>query len=238
MKHVDLNSLFFPMLNRHPAYMYYNKKGAFYSASNYQSNYDQIAENCKYRCVYCDATEKECGGEKFSLDHFRPKDIFANKFDGILVRHPYNLHLSCQKCNVLKSKDWQGCQITIDGYTYALGKGYVDRFQKNIIEYMCVQENGRVAITNNNIGYAQNPAKYMIERLHLNRPNRVYIRQQRIVKQLSKKIDNLMAALTAETLQAHSDGNRTSEESMQRITKIEKLRNKFRAIFAPVNHSV
>lgn len=230
MIRVDLNSLFFPILSRHPAYMYYSRDGDFYAASNYQSNYDKVAENCKHRCVYCDATEKECGGEKFSLDHFRPKDIFINKFNGILIRHPYNLHLSCQKCNVLKSKDWQGCQTTIDGYTYVFGKGYVDRFRKDILKYMYVQENGRVAITNNRIGYAQNPAKYMIERLHLNRPNRVYIRQQRIVKQLSKKIDALLAELTAETIQAYNERNRTSMESMQQISKIESLRSKFRTI--------
>ncbi|MBG9997282.1 hypothetical protein I6F50_19820 [Pseudoalteromonas sp. NZS127_1] len=227
---MDLNTLFFPKLSRHPKYMYHSNNGDFYAASNYQSNYDIIAENCKHRCVYCDATEKECGGERFSLDHFRPKDIFVNKFNGILLRHPYNLHLSCQKCNVLKSKDWQGCQITIDGYSYALGKGYVDRFQKDILKYMYVQENGRIAITESNIGYAQNPAKYMIERLHLNRPNRVYLRQQRVIKQLSRKIDSLLAKLTAETIQACDEGHRTPAKSMKRIAKIETQRDKFRAI--------
>ncbi|WP_139358048.1 hypothetical protein [Vibrio parahaemolyticus] len=227
---MEISALFFPKLSRHSIHIYYSRAGDLYAASNYQSNYLKVAEDCRHRCVYCDATEKECGGEKFSLDHFRPKDVFLDKFNGILVKHPYNLHLSCQKCNVLKSKDWQGCETSINGYTHAFGNGYVDRFREDILKYMYVQKNGRVAATDSVIGYALNPAKYMIERLHLNRPNRVYLRQKRIVKQLSKKIDCLLADLTDETIKAFQLGHRTPEDSMHRITHIEALRSRFRAI--------
>lgn len=210
--------------------MYYSRNGDFYAATNYQNNYAKVAEDCKHRCVYCDATEKECGGEKFSLDHFRPKDVFIGKFNGILVRHPYNLHLSCQKCNVLKSKDWQGCETSINGYTHAFGNGYIDRFREDIFKYIYVQDNGRVTITKSVVGYTHNPASYMIERLHLNRPNRVYLRQKRIVKKLSKKVDNLLAELTAEALQACAQSRRSETDTIKRITAIENLRTKYRTI--------
>lgn len=227
---MEKNELFFPKLTRRPVHYYYSRNGDFYAESNYQSNYPKVAEDCKHRCVYCDATEKECGGEKFSLDHFRPKDVFLDKFNGILVKHPHNLHLSCQKCNVLKSKDWQGCETSSNGYTHTFGKGYVDRFRKDILKYMHVQDNGRITATDSLVNYAQNPAKYIIERLHLNRPNRVYLRQQRIVNMLSKKIDDLLAELSAETIQACEEGRRTAVDSMNRIKQIEALRKNFRAI--------
>ncbi|MHA7228424.1 hypothetical protein ACVT98_02970 [Vibrio campbellii] len=139
-----LKRLHFPPLTRQPIYAYYSARKEFFAASNYKLNYKMIAQDCKHRCVYCDATEKECGGEPFSLNHFRPQDVFATKFNGLLVKHPYNLYLSCQKCNVLKSKDWQGCTTTMTGCTYQNGKGYIDRFKHDVYQYMEVASNGRI----------------------------------------------------------------------------------------------
>jgi len=223
------NNLHFPSLSRLDEESYYCQTGDFYAASNYQSNYDMIARDCKYRCVYCDATEKECGGERFSLDHFRPRDVFASKFNGILLKHPYNLHLSCQKCNVLKSKDWQGCEVLINGPTYLGGKGYIDRFEQELSTFMNVDIDGRIRVQlqpeNDN-----DPAEYMIQRLHLNRPNRVYLRKKRHVNKLVNDIESLFSTCTKEILE-HCENNRIGPtEGITIIGQVEKLRDEFLAI--------
>lgn len=219
------NGLFFPSLNRRPEDYYYCNTGGFYS--NYQANYEKVAEDCKHRCVYCDATEKECGGERFSLDHFRPKDVFANKFNGILVKHPHNLHLSCQKCNVLKGKDWKGCEATVDGYTFIDGKGYIDRFNDDINQYLEIQFNGRMLELQSTGTHLGGPGKYMIKRLHLNRPNRVYLRQKRVVDKLVQDIEQLFSKLTRDVIKSCTSGKKSAEEGMLLIGNIEDIRSQF-----------
>lgn len=218
--------LHYPTLSRQPENSYRLRTGEFYAASNYQSNYDKVAEDCKHRCVYCDATEKECGGERFSLDHFRPRSLFANKFNGILVYHPFNLHLACQKCNVLKSKDWQGCLVELDGPTYTNGKGYIDRFKSDLSNFLEVDNDGRVRAkvpTTNDSG----PGEYMIRRLHLNRPSRTYIRKKRCINMLVKAIEKLLFDCTYDVTSKWENGLISAEEGMNRIKEIQVLREKF-----------
>ncbi|WP_224394467.1 hypothetical protein, partial [Klebsiella michiganensis] len=107
-----INSFYYPSLVRQDIAIYYKVEGEFYATYNCEKNYINISKDCQFRCVYCDAHVDECGGEHFSLDHFRPMDVFLDKFNGVLKVHPFNLHLSCQKCNVLKTNDWRGCQDT------------------------------------------------------------------------------------------------------------------------------
>ncbi|MCU7976118.1 hypothetical protein L5M43_12735 [Shewanella sp. SW36] len=215
--------LHYPILNRQPEDAYRNRKGEFYAASNYQSNYDKIAEDCKHRCVYCDATEIECGGERFSLDHFRPRAIFADKFNGVLVYHPYNLHLACQKCNVLKSMDWKGCLEDKDGPTYIDGKGYIDRFKSDLSMFLDVGIDGRV-IAKQPDPANKSPADYMINRLLLNRPNRIYIRKKRVLEQLVKDIEKIFSDCTDDIILKSKVGNITCNQAMLRIERLEDLR--------------
>ena len=83
--------IFYPKLKRRKVEEYYNRLDQFYS--DYKKNYEKIAEDCLYRCVYCDVKEIECGGDRFSLDHFRPKQVFADKFNGVLIQgfHIFNV---------------------------------------------------------------------------------------------------------------------------------------------------
>jgi len=215
-------NFYFPLLTRQPIEEYHNIHGEFYAASNYQQNYDMVAKDCKYRCVYCDVTVKECGGEPLSLDHFRPKALFVDKFDGILVRHPYNLHLSCQKCNVLKSKDWQGCKETIDGSTYLDGKGYIDRFEQNLLDFIEVDAGGRIQAKEAALG-DKGPGAYMINRLHLNRPNRVYLRKKRHVENLASEIENLLLEYSKSVTNNCEAGLVSPEKGMANISKLNNI---------------
>lgn len=175
--------IFYPPLIRKNIEHYYNRNGVFYS--NYLENYSKIADDCLHRCVYCDATEKECGGDNFSLDHFRPKQVFINLFNGILITHPHNLYLSCQKCNVLKSNDWKGSTVILDGPSYVNKEGYLDRFKDNVSDFMSVLRNGEIISINKD-----GPADYMIRKMLLNRTNRVYLRRKRDIDIKIQKLNN------------------------------------------------
>lgn len=215
--------MFFPNLKRQEIKKYYSQRNDFYA--NYQHNYTQVAKDCLHRCVYCDATEAECGGDKFSLDHFRPKQVFIDKFNGILIKHPHNLYLSCQKCNVLKSNDWKGCTDYIDGPTYSLNQGYIDRFKDDFHNFMTIDEGGIIIPK-----VTSGPAEYMIKRLLLNRPNRVYLRKRRLVNLqgslLKHELNNNMDKVMAD----YHSGKRTPEESLDRIGKLQSLRRRFDSI--------
>lgn len=217
-----MNSLFYPPLKRRDINFYYKSEGVFYATYNCQTNYKNVAKDCKFRCVYCDAHIDECGGEPFSLDHFRPRDIFGEKFDGILNIHPFNLHLSCQKCNVLKTNDWKGCSKTIDGETFLSKKGYIDRFEVDISDYLEVNDGGYVQCKNPN-----GPAEYMIGKLLLNRTNRVYIRKLREVSYKSEKIKKMIASQQNQVLKEWKLGNLTIEQSMQKIELLNNLLQRY-----------
>nr|DAO28066.1 MAG TPA: CRISPR-associated endonuclease [Caudoviricetes sp.] len=212
-----INSFYYPSLVRQDIAIYYKVEGEFYATYNCEKNYINISKDCQFRCVYCDAHVDECGGEHFSLDHFRPMDVFSDKFDGVLKVHPFNLHLSCQKCNVLKTNDWRGCQDTIDGATYISRLGYIDRFKEDISKYIKVDENGFVISIDNN-----GPGDYMIRKMLLNRTNRVYLRKRRVVKDKAERVLKLL-------LQKQEDILRSDEMNIDELKKeIQKLQSLLR----------
>ncbi|KAA1162784.1 hypothetical protein EU508_05445 [Pseudoalteromonas fuliginea] len=213
-----MTNLFYPSLQRQDVSVYYKSVGVFYSTYNCKSNYENVAKDCQYRCVYCDALIDECGGEPFSLDHFRPQHIFGDRFDGILKTHPFNLHLSCQKCNVLKTSDWQGCIDTESGPTYINKKGYVDRFKEDITNFLEVDHNGYVQCTS-----PDGPAKYMIGKLLLNRTNRVYIRKLREVKVKARKVQKMILDKQRKILDEWNSGSLSSEQVKQELEVVTEL---------------
>ncbi|EPB2249593.1 MULTISPECIES: hypothetical protein [Citrobacter] len=217
-----INSFFYPVLVRQDISAYYKKEGEFYATYNCEKNYINISKDCQFRCVYCDAHIDECGGERFSLDHFRPTDIFSGKFNGVLKTHPFNLHLSCQKCNVLKTNDWKGCTDTIDGVTHLSGLGYVDRFKDDITRYIRVDDNGLVNSISSN-----GPGEYMIRKMLLNRTNRVYIRKRRIVKEKASRIFNLLLNRQSQLMYSNKFG---TDEHKDEISKLLELFDRFKRL--------
>jgi hypothetical protein len=215
--------MYFPQLIRKPLNKYYNRNDKFYA--DYKSNYEWIHADCLGRCVYCDATEKECGGDKFSLDHFRPRDIFEALFNGVLMTHPYNLYLSCQKCNVLKSSDWKGCLQQMNGPTYASKEGYIDRFDHNSDEYLKVNDKGEIESIK-----ADGPVDYMIKKMMLNRPNRTYLRKKRSISSRVSEFANNLCVLNNKVIENYKSGKIKPEEAMGLIEKINNINDSFRAI--------
>ena len=220
-----MSSLYYPPLERQAIAEYYKKEGEFYATYNCQKNYDNVAKDCKYRCVYCDAHIDECGGEPFSLDHFRPMDVFGDKFDGVLKTYPFNLHLSCQKCNVLKTNDWKGCISTQDGTTYLSNCGYIDRFQADITDYLEVDCNGLVKCIN-----SSGPVKYMISKMLLNRTNRVYIRKRREVKDKAARIQTMLIRKQEESIKSWTANKLTEDEVKKEMKMLLGLFDRFNSL--------
>ncbi|HEJ0091578.1 TPA: hypothetical protein SLO30_003322 [Morganella morganii] len=210
-----MSEFYYPVLVRQDITTYCKEDGKFYATYNCKKNYDNISKDCKFRCVYCDARIDECGGEPFSLDHFRPMDVFLDKFDGILKIHPFNLHLSCQKCNVLKTNDWKGCKDKIDGATYISRLGYIDRFREDINKYIKVDGNGLVISINSN-----GPGDYMIRKMLLNRTNRVYLRKRRVVKEKASRILKLL-------LQKQNDIFNSNNIDVYELKKLQGLFHRY-----------
>lgn len=219
------NTLYFPSLKRQKISQYYKKAGGFYATYNCDNNRENISIDCQHRCVYCDAHVDECGGEPFSLDHFRPLNIFGEMFNGILKIHPFNLHLSCQKCNVLKTNDWKGCLTTEDGQTFIRKQGYVDRFQADIKDYLKVDNDGRLKCID-----SHGPAEYMIGKLLLNRTNRVYIRKAREVKYKAERIQSILLERQIALMDDWGDQKFTNNEFKEKMGKILGLSSRFQQL--------
>jgi len=211
--------IFFPKLTRQPHEVYYSSLGSFYE--DYSENYVEVAKDCHYRCVYCDATEKECGGDSFSLDHFRPRKIFSELFDGILNIHPYNLYLSCPKCNILKSSDWHGCTKTINGETYVSVVGYIDRFSHNAFDFLDIDQRGTIVNVNIN-----GPVDYMIKKLLLNRPSRMRIRYKRLFHYNLSRYTSRLSNLTDLILEKRKLGELDPQTALSYIEAIQNMRKK------------
>lgn len=220
-----MSNFYYPPLARQDISAYYKSEGQFFLTYNCKTNYENIVKDCQSRCVYCDAHIDECGGEPFSLDHFRPSDVFSKKFDGVLSIHPFNLHLSCQKCNVLKTNDWKGCKDTIDGATYISRLGYIDRFKVNITDYLQVDNNGYVLSINSN-----GPGDYMIRKMLLNRTNRVYVRKRRVVKDKADRVLKLLIEKQSDLLNGTVLSDLNVDEQQKRLKKLLELFQRFQRL--------
>jgi hypothetical protein len=176
--------VYFPKITRRDSYKA-KANGEFYAS--YLEYYDEISEDCQYRCVYCDVMLKEIGGEGMHVDHFRPQKYFPE-----LATIPGNLVLACQKCNLRKSNWWPEKTGTESN-----GKcGFVDPFSLNRHEYFSVDQFGAVVA-------GKQPAQYIIDLLILNRPTRCSIRRTRALKyqgmELLNAVEQEMEVLVTKT---------------------------------------
>lgn len=177
--------MYFPQIKRRSVYKV-KKDGEKYLT--YSAYYDEIAEDCQNRCVYCDVLAAEIGGESMNLDHFRPQKHFPE-----LGAEPTNLVLSCPKCNQLKSDWWPEKDGTANGGQ----NGFVDPFSEHMLTYIKVENSG--LMTSLKI-----PSQYMIDLMALNRPTRQQIRRSRKVRadafQLMDSICCELIAMSAKPL--------------------------------------
>jgi hypothetical protein len=201
--------MYFPELTRSDEDVYHNQNKTFYA--NYQNNYAQVSEDCQNRCVYCDITVDECGGDKMQLDHFRPQEHFSQ-----LDTHPHNLYLSCPKCNRLKTSDWPCCKINKDAPSFIGKIGYLNRFTHNAQNYLKVEDDGRIT-------QLAGPVEYMINKMRLNRSSRVNIRRKRRLEFKKTQILEAIELISSKLMEDSKKGLITQLEMIEKIKLIREL---------------
>lgn len=159
----------------------------FYSYEYYREHFrDEIAEQCEFRCVYCDSHDLEVGGrDAMELDHFRPWSIpaFAHLKDD-----PSNLHHACGRCNRLKSANWPSTSATEphDGLV-----GFIDPFADDRRLYFTVNGDGSLTCK-------RHPASYLARLLQLDRPLLRLLRVRRILRsEISSYIAKMLPEIEA-----------------------------------------
>jgi hypothetical protein len=122
----------------------------------------QISEDCYKQCVYCSIHEAPWGGiDHYHIDHFRPQSKFKELKNVIT-----NLYYACPICNKFKSGDWKNepNDLEIICYPDPSDHNYSDLFELDTNNYTLI---GRYV-----------SARYLVNRLYLNRPQLVYQRRE------------------------------------------------------------
>lgn len=143
-------------------------------AGGYKAWKAQLAQEAEHRCVYCAIHEAAFGGiRNFHIDHFRPRSLFPDLTDSY-----QNVFFACAICNVFKGSAWPA-----DPDPNAVS--FLDPSRTDYNEVLVPEENYIV------IG-ACIAGTYMVERLHLNRPQ--LIQERRMYRQLVRLRGLAMAA--------------------------------------------
>src|ERR1043166_8769090 len=155
---------FFPRLTRRDSYSK-KKDGNYYA--EYAHYREEVAEDCLFRCAYCDVHQEEIGGERLmQLDHFRPK---SRPEYATLVNDPTNLLYACFVCNSQKSDLWPA---KAKEKTHEDGAGFVDPFHTDRSTVFECESAGRLSVR-------ADPGAYLIHLLLLNRPFMCRLREVR-----------------------------------------------------------
>lgn len=163
--------MFFRVLARRDAYET-NGDGSYKKYATYR---EAIAEDCQYRCGYCDCHQDSVGGfESMEMDHFRPWNKHFN-LHGKAFEHlrddPNNLVHACGTCNGFKWAHWPTEDPNME---FDDEKGWINPFLNDRREFLQVLDDGTLESL-------KAPASYQIKKLRLNRP---LLRKQRELRKL------------------------------------------------------
>lgn len=158
-----------------------------------------VREIYQYRCGYCGVSEEDTGAE-LTIDHHRPQSCGGGNELG-------NLVYCCPKCNQCKGSYWHK---TNPPYTRLLHPQR-DDFRVHLYEEPSGELVGKTL-----------EGSFLIQRLHLNRPELTTYRQKKRSEQqlqnelnaalereqiLLRRIEELDAALQAVTAQIQEESN-------------------------------
>ncbi len=129
-----------------------------------------LAEEGFHQCVYCAISEAQFGGSRnFHVEHYKPKARPEYKH---LINDIRNLFYACAICNTFKGADWPSdpdAEFSKPAYPDPSSICYEELFLRED----CGVINGKYTA-----------AKYMIEKLYLNRPQ--LILERRLAKVFSR----------------------------------------------------
>jgi 5-methylcytosine-specific restriction endonuclease McrA len=165
---------FYGPLNRRAKYEE-KADGSYYVYSHYRV---AVAEDCGYRCVYCDCYGDDIGGlDAMETDHFRPWNkgfgVAGERLFAHLKNEPQNLVHSCGPCNRFKHDLWP----TEDpDRPYDHEKGWIEPFEECRADFLQVADDGV-------LNHRKPPGAYQIKQLRLNRPLLKRLREYRILRE-------------------------------------------------------
>jgi hypothetical protein len=129
---------------------------------NYREGKPLLREDFRLECCYCGLREGEFGGwRNFHVEHYQPKWKFPGR-----VNDYTNLLYSCSTCNLLKGASWY------PGDPLQETEGFLDPCVHDLATLFEPEGDGRV---NGKIA----SAKFMVEKLDLNRFHLVQLRSLR-----------------------------------------------------------
>lgn len=139
---------------------------------------EQIARECFYQCIYCSIHENQFGGiDHYHIEHYRPK---SNERFKELENDITNLYYSCPICNRFKSNDWPNDPEDLDLVCYPdpSSHDYTELFEVHKENYLLTGK------------YVS--ARYMSEKLYLNRPQLIYERREELLKRKEAELMGLI----------------------------------------------
>ena len=185
--------------------------------SDYRKYKPHLRCDFSYRCAYCTIHENEWGGLRhFQIEHFQPK----SRFPQFIVDYE-NLLYACDVCNCYKGDDWPSDDPLTDGV------GYLDPCQHDYGEHFRNEQ-----ATGRTNGLTP-PARYMVERLHLNRRHLIKMRLKRVrekdlhqcFQQMCKETLEMIAySLQDQTLPEHAMAALKMAEEVIRTFWQERLK--------------
>ncbi|MEM7574174.1 MAG: HNH endonuclease [Bacteroidota bacterium] len=135
--------------------------------------YLRLESNSK--CVYCAMHENQVGGfDYFHVEHFRPK---SNPRFRDLTHNYYNLYYSCPICNRFKGASWPNDPVVGNSIP-----SFIDPSKNDYNHIFNVDDNG--LLSGKTVA-----AKYMIEKINLNRPQLIIARK---IDSLNKKMEEVI----------------------------------------------
>ncbi len=163
-----------------------------------------------HQCVYCAVSERSFGGiRNFHVEHYRPKSF--KRFE-TLTNDIRNLYYACPICNTFKGDDWPNDpsdDLAEECYAEPSAIDYTYLFMLTTTS----------EITGKNVA-----ARYMVEKLYLNRPQLIMERRE---EQIFVRLNNINQHLRQDIEMLL---RRTDTESHNLVVEYIQNRDKMNAI--------
>jgi len=179
-----------------------------------------LAQEGGHQCVYCALPEARFGGQyNFHVDHFEPKVLAPRR-----VNDWANLFYACAICNVFKGDDWPNPAGPF-GYPNPAAIDYETVF---------------IRLAQGEIRGVTSNARYMVERLYLNRPQLLLERREAVLRQRLQQLNDTIQAIRT-NLPRSSRGNPSAGKVLLKMiatqARIQTLLNDLWAVqpYAPAD---
>ncbi|WP_151999504.1 MULTISPECIES: HNH endonuclease [unclassified Imperialibacter] len=150
------------------------------TSGSYQDWKPQLADEGRFQCVYCAIHENNFGGTRnFHVEHYRPKSIARFRH---LIDDFNNLYYACSICNCFKGNDWPNDPPSNPSIPLVY---YPEPSKMDYNKLFVVREDWII----NGQSVA---AKYLVEKLYLNRPQLILERRSKfLLNRLEKEVKHL-----------------------------------------------